>query len=288
MARRVIFSEDNQPVNNEYYIEFPVNDVLSIRSLYTFFRRKRPQDYNFKGETHDFHEMVCVIGGELGVTADKNVYLLPAGKAVFHRGGEFHSLWSSYNTHPEIIVFSFAADALPDTKKQIFNLSQQQISEICAVYSAAEKTFYFDGYRVTGIRENKEFEASAVVKRLELFMLSLFSQTEETRQDYTARSAENYAKIISVLEEHLSEDLCAKQIAELCNLSIPALNKTVARYAGCGVMNYYNNLRLKKAEELLLAGASVKEAALSVGFFNQNYFSACYKKRKGVSPSHVR
>ena len=37
-----------------------------------------------------------------------------------------------------------------------------------------------------------------------------------------------------------------------------------------------------------VAGASVKEAALSVGFFNQNYFSACYKKRKGVSPSHVR
>ena len=87
--------------------------------------------------------------------------------------------------------------------------------------------------------------------------------------------------------ESLSEDLSAAQIAERCNLSIPALNKTVARYAGCGVMNYYNSLRLKKAEELLLSGASVKEAALSVGFSNQNYFSAFYKKRKGVSPSHV-
>lgn len=274
-------------MNNPYYIECPVNDVLSIRSLYTFFRRKRPHDYNFKGEIHDFHEIVCVIGGELGVTADKNVYLLPAGQAIFHRGGEFHSLWSSYDTRPEIIVFSFATDALPETQKQIFKLSQQQISEISALCAAKEKVFVSDGYRVLSVREGKEAEASALIKRLELFVLSLFSQTDEFHPDYTARSAENYAKIISVLEEHLAEDLCAKQIAELCNLSIPALNKTVARYAGCGVMNYYNNLRLKKAEELLLSGASVKEAALSVGFSNQNYFSAFYKKRKGVSPSHV-
>ncbi|MGN1062445.1 MAG: helix-turn-helix domain-containing protein [Candidatus Scatosoma sp.] len=275
-------------MNNAYYIECPVKNVLSIRSLFTFFRRKYARDYNFKGESHDFHEIVCVIGGELGVTADKNVYLLPAGKAIFHRGGEFHSLWSSYNTQPEIIVFSFAADALPATEKQVFNLSQRQIAEICAIYAAVEKEFVADGYRIISLREGREAEASALIKRLELFVLSLFTQTEETPRNYTARSAENYARIVSVLEERLSEDLTAAQIADLCNLSIPALNKTVARYAGCGVMNYYNTLRLKKAEELLLAGASVKEAALSVGFSNQNYFSACYKKRKGVSPSRVK
>ena len=87
---------------------------------------------------------------------------------------------------------------------------------------------------------------------------------------------------------HIADDLTAEQIAGLCNLSLPALNKTMARYAGCGVISYYNEMRLKKAEELLLNGASVKEAALSVGFYNQNYFSACYKKHKGVPPSHVR
>ena len=279
---------NNAYYSDAYYVECPVKNVLSIRSLYTFFRRKYPRDYNFKGESHDFHEIVCVIGGELGVTADKNVYLLPAGKAIFHRSGEFHSLWSSYNTRPEIIVFSFAADALPATDKRIFNLSPKQIAEICAIFTATENAFVSDGIRIVSLRKGREAEASALIKRLELFALSLFTQTEETPLNYTARSAENYARIISVLEEHLAEDLSAAQIADLCNLSIPALNKTMARYAGCGVMNYYNTLRLKKAEELLLAGASVKEAAISVGFSNQNYFSACYKKRKGVSPSRVK
>lgn len=275
-------------MSNNYYTECPVENVLSIRSLYTFFHRKLPKDYNFKGESHDFHEVLCVIGGELGVTADKNVYLLPAGQAIFHKGGEFHSLWSSYGAEPEIVVFSFSADAFPLPERSLFTLSAAQTSELLSTFTAAEKAFVFDGFQVKAVAEGKRSEAAAVVKRLELFLLSLFDETKEVRLGATGRAAENYARIVSVLEEHLSEDLSAAGIADLCNLSIPALNKTVAKFAGCGVMNYYNSLRLKKAEELLLAGASVKEAAFSVGFFNQNYFSACFKKHKGIPPSRVK
>lgn len=277
-------------MNNPYYTECPVKDVLSVKSLYTFFRKQIPRDYNFKGESHDFHEILCVMSGEVGVTADKNVYRLPAGQAIFHRGGEFHSLWSALGTSPEIIVFSFAADVFPQSDKHIFTLSAQQLSEISSVFAAAQKAFVLDKVRVAAVREGKEAEASAVVKRLELFVLSLFTEAPETGfvNANAGRSAENYARIVSVLEMHIADDLTAEQIAGLCNLSLPALNKTMARYAGCGVISYYNEMRLKKAEELLLNGASVKEAALSVGFYNQNYFSACYKKHKGVPPSHVR
>ena len=187
-------------------------------------------------------------------------------------------------------MFSFAADVFPQSDKHIFTLSAQQLSEISSVFAAAQKAFVLESVRVAAVREGKEAEASAVVKRLELFVLSLFTEAPETGfvNANAGRSAENYARIVSVLEMHISDDLTAEQIAGLCNLSLPALNKTMARYAGCGVISYYNEMRLKKAEELLLNGASVKEAALSVGFYNQNYFSACYKKHKGVPPSHVR
>ncbi len=275
-------------MSNSYYTECPVKNALSIKSLYTFFRKQIPRDYIFKGESHDFHEILCVMSGKVGVTADKNVYQLPAGQAIFHRGGEFHSLWSDLGTTPEIIVFSFSADEFPESDKHLFSLSPQQLTELSSIFSAAQKAFRLEEFRVAGVREGKEAEASAVVKRLELFVLSLFTETFEARHEIASRSAENYARIVSVLETHVADDLCAEQIAELCNLSIPALNKTVARYAGCGVMSYYGELRLKKAEELLLGGASVKEAAVSVGFYNQNYFSAWFKKRKGIPPSRVK
>lgn len=275
-------------MSNIDYIECPIEEVLSIKSLYTFFHRKLPKDYTFKGESHDFHEVLLVLSGELGVTANKNVYLLPAGQAIFHRGGEFHSLWSSPGAEPEIVVFSFAASVFPFPERTLFSLSPVQMKEILTIFSMAKDAFIFEGEAVRKVAEGKTTDAAAVVKRLELFLLSLFGETKEVRLGLTGRSAENYARIVSVLEEHLAEDLSAAQIASLCSLSIPALNKTVAKFAGCGVMSYYNSLRLKKAEELLLSGASVKEAAYSVGFFNQNYFSACFKKHTGIAPSRVK
>lgn len=275
-------------MSGNYYFGCQVENALSIQSLFTFFHKKLARDYNFKGESHDFHEVLCVLNGEVGVTADENVYILPAGQAIFHKGGEFHSLWSSHGASAEIVVFSFSADAFPTLTRPLFSLSPAKISELLSTFALAEKAFVLAEPRVMSVREGKKEEASAVIKRLEIFLLSLFSQANDTQFHYTGRSAENYARIVSVMQDHLSEDLSAAEIADLCNLSIPALNKTMARFAGCGVMTYYNSLRLKKAEELLSAGASVKEAALSVGFFNQNYFSACFKKHKGVSPSRIK
>ena len=49
-------------------------------------------------------------------------------------------------------------------------------------------------------------------------------------------------------------------------------------------MTYYNVLRMKKACEMLSEGKSVKETAFSLGFANQNYFSASFKKHYGLSP----
>lgn len=90
------------------------------------------------------------------------------------------------------------------------------------------------------------------------------------------------------MESRLGAALTAGELARLCSMSVPALEKTVFRYSGCGAMAYYNGLRMQKAVELLSAGASVKETALSLGFSNQNYFSATFKKWSGRAPSRIK
>ena len=64
------------------YRECPVRNALAIDSLYTFSRRRFPEGYSFKGETHDFAEVVCVTAGKAGITAGKNVYVLSAGQMI--------------------------------------------------------------------------------------------------------------------------------------------------------------------------------------------------------------
>lgn len=267
------------------YPECPVKNVLSLSSLYTFSRRRFSAEYTFKGESHDFTEVVCVTDGKAGITADKNVYVLSAGQMIVHMPGEFHKIWSDCGTEPETVIFSFRAEAFPNVEQRVFSLTPERVSQIRSIFQAAEKAFELKNNCVKRVREGMEADAAAVVKRLELFLLNVLSPSNTADSRYGSRSAENYFRILSVMEERLGDALTAGELASLCNMSVPALEKTVRRYSGCGAMTYYNSLRMQKAAELLSGGASVKEAAFSVGFFNQNYFSASFKKWAGKSPT---
>ena len=101
-------------MESNLYRECPVKNTLRLASLFTFSRRKFPGNYSFKGESHDFTEVVCVTDGKVGITADKNVYVLSAGQMIVHLPGEFHAIWSGCGTEPETVIFSFRAEAFPD------------------------------------------------------------------------------------------------------------------------------------------------------------------------------
>lgn len=275
-------------MENNVYRACPVQSALTIEALYTFSRRRFPNGYSFKGETHDFAEVVCVTDGKAGITAGKNVYVLSAGQMILHPPGEFHAIWSDCGTEPETIIFSFRASGLPELSDRVFSLPPEKIGELTAIFRAAETAFVLAGNDVERVREGKAGEASAVVKRLEIFLLSVLSAGRAANPEFSSRSAENYIRILSAMENNMGEPLDAETLARLCNMSVPALEKTVRRYSGCGAMAHYNALRLQRAAEMLSAGASVKETALSLGFSNQNYFSACFKKWSGKAPSSVR
>lgn len=58
---------------------------------------------------------------------------------------------------------------------------------------------------------------------------------------------------------------------------------------GIPFMKYLLDLRLEKSKELLLStGMKNFEIALEVGFSSANYFSFCFKKELGVSPSNFK
>ena len=239
----------------------------------------------FQGESHDFYEVVCVLDGKAGITAGKNVYTLSVGQMILHPPAQFHAIWSDYGSSPEILIFSFRAEKFPEGCNGIYPLTPEQIEEIKAVYSAAERAFVLEDINVKGTRS--EIEAEKVVRRLEIFLLSVLDTGNGRAEQAYSRSGENYYHIVSVMERNLEEELTADSLAKQCGMSVPALEKTVKKYTGHGAMRYYNELKMRRATELLKDGKSVKEVALSLGFSDQNYFSLRYKKWAGVPPSAV-
>lgn len=282
-----------------------IKNNLQISEMFTISWQKFSGGYFFKGESHDFYEVVCVLNGKVGIAAGKNIFVLSENQMTIHRPGEFHAIWEEGCTEPECIIFSFSALHFPQIKGRVYGLEVELSYVIKNLYDCASEIFITDGAKtaggsgegssvfkhgvfITGIRDGKEEDVSLFVKRLEIFLASAMQRiTEEDKQNRLQGSG-SYKKIMSVMEENLDKNLSLNKISQLCGMSVPALEKTVFKYLHIGAIAYYNALKMEKACLMLQNGLTVKETSINLGFSNQNYFSARFKKRFGYPPSKLK
>ena len=263
-----------------------LTENFEITALYTAFATLHGSDYYTSGETHDFWEIVVVTEGEIGVTADKNVFYLKKGQGILHAPNEFHNLWSAKNAKAGILIFTFCAKHLPTPPSPILEI--QNLMEPVAVLEEIERAFEKKKLYATGIRPGCEAKAAIAIKRLELFLLRVLTADNEKGDSSTSQSAKNYATVVKFLEENLHKSLTVGEIAAGCNLGEVNLKKTFSRYAGMGVMSYFNRMKIRAAVSLLQQGATVREAADALGFANQNYFSTVFTRIVGKPPKQFK
>ncbi len=256
--------------------------VPHITALHSFFCTTFTPDYRFRGETHDFYELVCVLDGEVAITADDRVYTLVRGQAILHPPMQFHNISSQGGEAPTVLVISFSGENIPplgDRVCRIHDLTRvRELAELGNRALAFEEKIWVSGPTGDGVRHLR------VVKEIELLLLRLADHTREL-QGLNSRRAGHYSAIVRAMEENLDRRLSVGQLAAICHLSKISLQKIMAQYAGVGVMEYYTRLRIQHAARLLEQGASVKEAALAVGYAEQGYFSTVFKRVTGRTPS---
>lgn len=261
-------------------------EYASIRTVYTAYAAQFERDYYFDGEQHDFWEMVIVLEGSLGVTAGSDVFVLHKGQAVLHAPLEFHRLWSEGNSAPQIIIFSFSLRGMPEVASKIFEI--KDLKKPLEILDKMRKSYEFSGINVVGIKNETFPENQTVIKELEIFLLEVLAEGAHAREVKKSHTAENYARIIEVMEKNTDKNLSVYDIAVMCRMSEVNLKKTFSRYSGMGVMVYFNRMKIARAVTMIANGVSVKEAAAALGFSNQNYFSTVFKRITGNPPTYYK
>ena len=109
-------------------------------------------------------------------------------------------------------------------------------------------------------------------------------------------------KIVTVKNDNLQESisefiatnltdpsLSYKSISKKFHISKSALYNLFNQYFGMSPHLYIEAKRIKLGAELLLnTDKSILDIAISVGIYDQNYFSRCFKKHLTISPSQYR
>lgn len=272
-------------------ITFPAcksDRIVDIQAIHTFFHRIYENDFYFAGEAHNFWEVVFVLGGTVGVTADDEIFYLHQNQVIFHRPMEFHRIWAVKGKTPEVLIISFTGN-MPELKSRVYTIPHNIPDNIFQIYQDANSVYDFASPKLSIIpKENSLLTAQIIVNRLEILFASIINENKTIDTTITSKSTSNYALIINILGKNLDKRLSVEEISRLCNMSVSALKKNFGMYSKLGIIKYHNTMKINKAKSMLMSGMSVKETAAALGFDDQNYFSTLFKKLAGASPSEYK
>ena len=95
------------------------------------------------------------------------------------------------------------------------------------------------------------------------------------------------AKIIMI--ENLYKEVDVEELADKLNLSYSWFRKLFKEHTGYAPAKYYQELKIKKAEDLLVhTSFSVKEIAYMLNYKSAEHFFSIFKKKAGYTPLEYR
>ena len=114
-------------------------------------------------------------------------------------------------------------------------------------------------------------------------------EEEDSREDSIVPKSSPVYPAIAYVEEHRSEMVTMRDMANLCHLSPSYFSKIFPREAGETFTDYVNRRKVDWAKQKLRqSGESVSTIAFELGYVDTSYFIKVFKKFEGITPLAYR
>lgn len=97
-------------------------------------------------------------------------------------------------------------------------------------------------------------------------------------------------KLLRFMEEHIAdEDLKIEELAEAVHMGRTVFYGKIKALVGMSPSDFLRRLRMQRAEELIARSKmNFSQIAFRIGFSDPKYFTKCFKKETGMTPSEYR
>lgn len=215
---------------------------------------------------------------------------------IAENGGEAMELLG--RSRPDIIVSDIMMPEMNGYEflKKLRNMSEFKDVPVILLTALGQDENLIGGYDL-GADDYlvKPVRAEVLISR----MNNLLRKQEQLRLLYTSDSEGNTDLPVKdpvlaildslVIKKYKFKNFSIPQLAGDMGLSYVKLESQVKQKAQMTPVKYINEIKLKKAKELLVeTDLPIKDIAFKLGFRSLSYFGKCYKARFGVTPTDAK
>jgi len=278
------------------YTAFEETPLLEIARIYSFYDFQFATGYVCPGERHPFWEMVYVRSGQVDIGADDGMFTLSSGDVIFHRPGEYHSIWANYAHAPDMIVTAFACDspAMKAFEKRQLRATPEQQALLNDLLRQAERTFAAPlGHGNRPLNPGCPGGAYTLRLILTRILMDMLPAENAPAQPFPAPGANRpdaatealIESIVSYFRANLHGELRFQDLCRHIGMSATAVKQLFHRHFEITPMAYYERIRMSEAQRLLRQTGSVSAAAYALGYSSAGYFSTRFRRVTGLTPT---
>lgn len=281
------------------YFKHKPENLINVTKIVTVNHFEFEKNFIFKGESHDFWEIVYADRESLICTADSRVIELREGELLFHKPGEFHSLAANGIAPPSVYILSFvcrsAAMKFFENKKLAPNKNFSKY--IYSIFNEGARTFAIPftdpEQKKMDLADSPSLGGGQIIKNyLEIFLINLlrfYTETENGNEIFLPQSklsSKPVDEVIRILKNNIRNPLTIDSICAEASYGRAYLFRVFKAETGKSIIEYFIELKMELAKQLLLEDElSIKQIAAELSFNEPNYFTKTFKRVTGMTPS---
>lgn len=236
-------------------------------------------DSGSRMQSDEFNRLYCVLEGQAIIEGSKGqvtlepgyIYLIPGQyKFSYHCPQSMQLLW-----------VHFQLEFLPG-----LDVFQQYSPE--SFYQASEldiENFKYMLYHLETFSPQISIELNALLLQL----LKAFMPDDWRTIQLTPENEERLKPALELLNKHYNQPFNLRATAKAVNMNPASMSDLFRRTFGASPSRYVMNLRIRRAQNLLLTtDRRISDIAAECGFDDPLYFSRAFRKRCSFSPRQFR
>ncbi len=256
-------------------------DAFSCDYIYN----ETPNPAEFAMHTHETHELYYFLSGRGIYRIESSEYLMRPGDILIMRRAEAHYFDIDPTVPYKRFALNFSEQVMDSIDRQGLLMQPFYERELGKGNLYRKNDFPDDtAHRLMARMLTPGEDVRTGVLACLPALLGEIAQVYRQRRQSEPEEAPLSYRIVSFVNDHLTDELSLDRIAAQFYISKPQLCRVFKAATGSTVWEYVTIKRLIRAREIIGAGASPAEAAGACGFNDYSAFYRAYRRRFGHSP----